>query len=318
MPRLKLVFWRGFTLIELLVVIAIIAILIGLLVPAVQKVREAAARIQCTNNLKQMSLATINCADTNGGLLPPGLGNYPIRDVSSNNGMGGLLFHILPYIEQGPAYKKSFGTDGRNGNLPTYTMWNIQNVLVKTYICPSDPTRDNGWAQSKTSYAYNAMVFPISYPWGWGQGSKRFPSFLTDGTSQTVFFCDKQVEAYGDTGWTPDSGFNFWGDWGPAIGSTESGDENPIPNPWPGATSCNNGRYSGPCFLFEVQPKGPCARSSRASCGMPGHGVSPHTAGITTAMGDGSVKFVGAGVSWQTWLSAWTPQGGEVLGNDWP
>src|SRR5579884_3261071 len=150
---------RGFTLIELLVVIAIIAILVGLLLPAVQKVREAAARMSCSNNLRQLGLGLQNCTDSHQGLLPPSCGTYPIPVYVgidpgvAGNGEGGFMFHMLPYIEQNNLYQTSKSmTDGFNGvgvltyceyGSPTFGeddtygigVW-CQNKVIKTYVCP--------------------------------------------------------------------------------------------------------------------------------------------------------------------------------------
>src|SRR5215467_3390257 len=120
---------RAFTLIELLVVIAIIAILVGLLVPAVQKVREAAARGECQNNLRQISLATVHAADTCDHKIVPSIGLYPSQFPADFNSDGGNFLHLLPWIEQDPLYKSSYtpsnpDPDGRNGGLITYSQWN--------------------------------------------------------------------------------------------------------------------------------------------------------------------------------------------------
>src|SRR5580700_8534723 len=104
----------AFTLIELLVVIAIIAILIGLLLPAVQKVREAAARAKCQNNLKQISLAVLNCADAHAGKIPPSIGLYSSDSAAAGNSDGGTFLHILPYIEQQNLYNLSSATPEPN------------------------------------------------------------------------------------------------------------------------------------------------------------------------------------------------------------
>jgi prepilin-type N-terminal cleavage/methylation domain-containing protein len=301
--------WRSFTLIELLVVIAIIAILIGLLLPAVQKVREAAARAQCQNNLKQMSLATINCSDTRQGLMPPGTGLYPSMSQSAGNAYGSAFFTILPFIEQQNMYNATLQNPdptGQNGNNPTYSaFWGYLQGTVKTYICPTDPSNPlqgypssmpSGGSYGAISYAENEQVFPLYW-----EGYKRYPASITDGTSNTIFFSEMAVtcQSAGGTGQSAWWNYNgFATEWVVPMGPGWF----PLFSPTPIA-SCGGKCPPGGCGDFDV-----------AAAGSPS---SYHTAGIQVSMGDGSVRFVPQSISLTTWLAACTPSGGEVLGSDW-
>src|SRR5262245_40600981 len=133
--------WRGFTLVELLVVIAIIAILIGLLVPAVQKVREAASRTQCNNNLKQLGLASHYYHDVK-KYLPPGIGYYP---TAQNGVFGATFFHLLPYLEQDSLFRSALGVvpfPPPEGPTAVYYPGNnnVYSQPVPVFLCPSDPS----------------------------------------------------------------------------------------------------------------------------------------------------------------------------------
>jgi len=291
MPRFRFARrWRGFTLIELLVVIAIIAILIALLVPAVQKVREAASRIQCANNLKQMALGLINCADTNGKKLPPGVGLYPSNgNPAPQNGDGGILLHLLPYVEQQALYKSSYcqpEPNDRNGGQSTYSQWTspVNNTILPIYQCPSDASTIN---PSRTSYVNNGQLFRHNYQWG-GVGLSRFPTSLPDGTSNTVFFTE-------GTRWCNGGTYNdrYWPDWGGVIMSTDVGD-----------------------------PTGPSATPQQAStmAGGPyvcdgGRAATPHSGVLNVAMGDGSVRTCSTSISGAVWWAAFTPAANDVFSN---
>jgi prepilin-type N-terminal cleavage/methylation domain-containing protein len=281
--------WRGFTLIELLVVIAIIAILIGLLLPAVQKVREAAMNTQCRSNLHNIALGTVDAADAHQGLLPPGDGLFPIPNrATDRNSYASVFFHILPYIEQEPSYKQTLqqgDPHGQNQGFLTYTpFWNNLNANVKIYVCPSDPTNVGtaGWNSGLSSYAYNAQVFTIDW-----NPRVTYPAGISDGTTQTIFFTEKTAACVG-----------FWPDWGPSIADGSGG--------W---------QATGPAAMFLVQPKPPT--NCGGIYGPQAPAISNHSQGINVALGDASVRFVSAGLSPSTWWAALTKDQNDVLGSDW-
>ncbi len=278
---------RGFTLIELLVVIAIIAILIGLLLPAVQKVRAAAARMSCSNNLHQMSLGVHNY-DSTYGKVPPGW--------SSNNNTlyGSLHFFLLPYIEQDNVYKAA----GNNS-------WNQQDTLIKPYVCPSDPTQWSSYKNGGTSYAFNVMVFSGGTGWGTDQKPGGVVNSMPDGTSNTVIFAERYRLCQ------PSSGGHTDPVWAANPWSTPNG-------PWAvagfGYTSANiglNGYYPdwNQGIPFQTSP-------SAAACNWYVT-QSGHTGTMNAGMGDGSVRGVSSAVSTTTWANACNPNDGNPLGSDW-
>ncbi|MFQ3651062.1 MAG: DUF1559 domain-containing protein [Gemmataceae bacterium] len=157
---------RAFTLIELLVVIAIIAILIGLLLPAVQKVREAAARMQCSNNLKQIGVAAHNYHSTFGHLPPGSSGPAPnvlFPDVGWDSGaLVGVLVHLLPYVEQENVFRGFSTLQNPNNTTPWYSVnpdWTMAHTVIRSYMCPS-ATFDHAGSAAYMAFHHSGSPVP--------------------------------------------------------------------------------------------------------------------------------------------------------------
>jgi prepilin-type N-terminal cleavage/methylation domain-containing protein len=284
----------AFTLIELIVVIGIIGVLLSLLLPAVQIVRESANRTSCSNNLRQLGLASHHCND-HYGRLPPGLGFFPRPPTRGN-----AFFHLLPFLEQDNLYTDSAGFAENN---------DVYSKPVKIFVCPSDPSaRADGTAldnQKKIwgacSYAGNVQVFAKVGPNGelWDPEGRTRLTDITDGQSNTILFAEKYARCTNNS--FPEGG-NFWAYWvqGPTVRPLH-----------PGFAISWTLYSTGPHSKFQTRP-----RPYMGHCD-PTLASTAHLAGIQVCMADGSVRTVSSGVSGKTWWAACTPQGGEVLGSDW-
>jgi prepilin-type N-terminal cleavage/methylation domain-containing protein/prepilin-type processing-associated H-X9-DG protein len=285
----------AFTLIELLVVIAIIAVLIGLLIPAVQKVREAAQRVQCENNLKQLGLGLHSFHDANGG--------FPPAKIDTPGTGYAWTYFILPYIEQGNLFAKMDahgGWDSAANDLPNKTSLNAHQI--PTFLCPAAPSGRTGTnGRGVIDYSaidqvarpnphYTAFPFPKSdstYVGVLGHNVYRRITDITDGASQTILLAE-------------DGGRNQ--EWAMGHLIKTSGSTGAWANP---ATQLTVNGYD---IASGTQP-GDCA----VNCYNNNEVYGFHTSGANVVFADGHVYNLRAGLSVNVLIPLMTRSSGENI-----
>lgn len=311
-PRAFSPVYCGFTLVELLVVIAIIGILIALLLPAVQAAREAARRMHCSNNLKQMGLGIHGHISQRNGTLPPGSPGCSGKDLY------GLFYHLLPFIEHGSEYDIIDQEDKSPIVMPgSPDASSQQYTVIPTYICPSYAgpsviTNNASWfkngamktylgvggvysnsatgnvvTEKYTSSGYGTL--PHNGMFGWGPG--RRVSDITDGLSKTL--------AMGEFVFRPQTGNNDV-EWPGLL------------RPWIMGSYTNATHYSSYTFKVVQNPLGDLrSQTDQGGSNWLAFG-SDHPGGANFLIGDGSVSFLSADISMDTYQALATINGSEV------